>query len=533
MPMTHRFAQLMFTPAVKDVQARMGSRGANERFDDAGAPAAERLGPAEREFIAARDSFYLATVSETGWPYVQHRGGPPGFLKILDARTLGFADYRGNRQYISVGNLTRDDRVSLILIDYPNRRRLKVVGRSRLVDPRSDPELIARLRDEDYSARVERAMVIDIQGFDWNCPQHITPRFTEAEVAAAVAPLRSRLAAAEARLRNDSGAGQPLVLGTGPLEVEIVGVAALAHGVRAYTLRAADRGPLPAWSPGAHISVPVTLPEGTATNRQYSLAGDPARRDIYEFAVLDVDPGRGGSRYVQRHYALGTRLRIDAPRNRFALDPAHATVTLVAGGIGITPIRSMALALRRAGARVELHYVGRKRERMAYLDELLAMDGIDLALHFTGEGRKGRPEASTLVPHYADGRGLYVCGPPGLITSVRDAATVRGWPAGAVRSERFSPTTTEASANPFELVLARSGRRLAVAAKESALEVLEKAGVPVPSSCRSGICGTCAVEVTEGEPDHRDSVLSENERAAGRFCTCVSRARGLELVVDM
>ena len=515
--MAHRFAQLMFTPAVKEVQARMGSRGANERFEDAGAPAAERLGPAEREFITARDSFYLATVSETGWPYVQHRGGPPGFLKILDARTLGFADYRGNRQYISVGNLTRDDRVSLILVDYPNQRRLKVAGRSRLVDPRSDPELIARLRDEDYGARVERAMVIDIEGFDWNCPQHITPRFTEAEIAAAV----------------DSRAGRPLVLGAGPLEVEIVGVAALAHGVRAYSVRAADRGSLPAWSPGAHISVPVRLPEDTTTTRPYSLAGDPARRDVYEFAVLDVDPGRGGSRYVHRHYALGTRLRIDAPRNRFALDAAHATVTLVAGGIGITPIRSMALALRRAGARVELHYVGRTRERMAYVDELLAMDGIDLTLHFTGESREGRPDVCVLVPHYADGRGLYVCGPPGLITSVREAAAVRGWPAGAVRSEHFSPATPEAGDNPFELVLARSRRRLAVAAKESALEALENAGVAVPSSCRSGICGTCAVEVTHGEPDHRDSVLSENERAAGRFCTCVSRARGLELVVDL
>ncbi len=531
--MAHRFAQIMFTPAVKDVQARMGSRGANERFDDPATPEGDRLGPAERAFIAARDSFYMATVSETGWPYVQHRGGPPGFLKIIDACTIGFADYRGNRQYVSVGNLTRDDRVSLILVDYPNQRRLKIVGRSRLVDPRSDPELIARFRDENYNARVERAMVIDIEAFDWNCPQHITPRFTEAEVAAAVAPLRSRLAAAEARLLRESGAGHQLVLGTGALEVEIVGVAALAYGVRGYRLRSADRTPLPAWSAGAHISLPVALPDGTATTRQYSLAGDPARRDVYEFAVLDVDPGRGGSRYVQGHYALGTRLRIDAPRNRFPLDPAHATVTLVAGGIGITPIRSMALALRRSGARVELHYVGRTRERMAYVDELPTIDGIDLTLHVTGEGHKGRPDASALVPDYADGRGLYVCGPPGLIASVRETATLRGWPARAVRSERFSPATPEASDSPFELVVARSGLRLAVAAKETALEALENAGIPVPSSCRSGVCGTCVVAVTGGEPDHRDGVLSEDERAAGRFCTCVSRARGPELVVDL
>jgi hypothetical protein len=139
--MANRFAQIMFTPAVKDVQAKMGARGANERFDDPNTPTSDRLGGPEREFIAARDSFYMATVSETGWPYVQHRGGPPGFLKIIDARTICFADYRGNRQYVSVGNLTRDDRVSLILVDYPDQRRLKIAGRSRLVDPRSDSDV--------------------------------------------------------------------------------------------------------------------------------------------------------------------------------------------------------------------------------------------------------------------------------------------------------------------------------------------------------------------------------------------------------
>jgi ferredoxin-NADP reductase/predicted pyridoxine 5'-phosphate oxidase superfamily flavin-nucleotide-binding protein len=531
--MAHAFARIMFTPAVKDVQTKMGSRGANERFDEPDAPAADQLGPFEREFLAARDSFYMATVSETGWPYVQHRGGPPGFLKVIDARTIGFADFRGNRQYVSVGNLTRDNRVSLILVDYPNRRRLKIIGRSRLADLRSDPEVIERLRDDDYDARVERAIVIDIEGFDWNCPQHITPRFTEAEVAEAVAPLRSRLAAAEARVRQEDG-DRLLVVGTGPLEVEIVGVAALADGVRGYRLRSADRAPLPAWSAGAHISVPVVLPDGTVTTRQYSLAGDPAQRSTYEFAVLDVDRGRGGSRYVHRHYELGTRLRIGAPRSHFSLDPAHTTVTLVAGGIGITPIRSMALALSRSGFRVALHYVGRSRERIAYLDELFATDRIDLTLHLTtGEGHNGRPDVSALVPNYAEGNGLYVCGPPGLIASVRDAAAIKGWPASAVRSERFLAATPAASGHPFDLVLARSGRRLAVAADQSALEALESAGLPVPSSCRSGICSTCVVNVTGGEPDHRDSVLSEAERAAGRFCTCVSRAHGAELIVDL
>lgn len=187
--MSLRFAELMFTPTVKAVQERLGSRGAYERFEEPGAPARAQLTEDERTFIATRDSFYMATISESGWPYVQHRGGPPGFLKVLDERTLGFADYRGNRQYVSVGNLVTDDRVSLILVDYPNRRRLKILGHARMVDVKAAPELVERVSDPSYGARIERGMLITVEGFDWNCPQHITPRFTAAEIAAGIAPI--------------------------------------------------------------------------------------------------------------------------------------------------------------------------------------------------------------------------------------------------------------------------------------------------------------------------------------------------------
>ncbi len=189
--MTHRFSDLMFTPQVKAVQERMGSRAGYARIAEPDYPARDRFGPDERAFIAARDSLYMATVTETGWPYVQHRGGPAGFLKVLDDRTLGFADYRGNRQYVSVGNLATDDRVSIFLMDYPNRRRLKILGHARLTE---DPALLASLSEGGAGAKVERGMVIALEGFDWNCPQHITPRFTQAELA----PLLDRLAAVEA-----------------------------------------------------------------------------------------------------------------------------------------------------------------------------------------------------------------------------------------------------------------------------------------------------------------------------------------------
>lgn len=195
--MAHRFSEIMFTPTVKALQAQFGSRESYRRFEEPDAPARDRLSEKEAAFITARDSFYMASVSETGWPYVQHRGGPAGFLKVLDEQTIGFADFRGNRQYISIGNLLRDDRVSLILMDYPNRQRLKILGHARIVDMDAEPALITALEQPDYRARVERGFLIHIAGFDWNCPQHITPRFTEGEIEALLDPHRQQITALE------------------------------------------------------------------------------------------------------------------------------------------------------------------------------------------------------------------------------------------------------------------------------------------------------------------------------------------------
>ncbi|MGD9509394.1 MAG: pyridoxamine 5'-phosphate oxidase family protein [Geminicoccaceae bacterium] len=197
--MGHRFADIAFTDRVKALQKVQGSRTAYSRLEG-GEVHHNRLGVAEAAFLAERDSFYMATVSETGWPYVQHRGGPPGFIKVLDERTLGFADFRGNQQFVSVGNLVGDDRVALILVDYPRRRRLKILGHARVVTVHDDPDLVRRFELDTYPAKIERALVITVDAFDWNCPQHITPRFTEAEIAAAVAPLRARIAELEAEL---------------------------------------------------------------------------------------------------------------------------------------------------------------------------------------------------------------------------------------------------------------------------------------------------------------------------------------------
>ena len=179
--MAHQFAEIMFTDGVKAAQEQYGSREHNERFAGIAGPN-DLLTEREADFIKKRDTFYIASVNECGWPYVQHRGGPAGFLRVLGPNRLAYADFRGNRQLISAGNVSTNDRVSLILMDYPNRRRLKILGRMRVEDARDmQPDEMAKIELPDYRALVERVACIDVAAFDWNCPQHITQRYTKAE----------------------------------------------------------------------------------------------------------------------------------------------------------------------------------------------------------------------------------------------------------------------------------------------------------------------------------------------------------------
>ncbi len=205
--MSHAFADIALTPSVKAAQQREGSRaGYALNFEDGAEVFNDRLGEAETEFIAAQRSFCMATVSETGWPYLQHRGGPLGFLKVLDDKTLAFADYAGNRQLISVGNLAGNDRVALILIDYAQRVRLKVLGRLAVREMALSDELAQTLVDPTYRARPQRAMVIRVEGFDWNCPQHIPVRIDAEDVQRALDQRDARIAELEARIAHRAAA---------------------------------------------------------------------------------------------------------------------------------------------------------------------------------------------------------------------------------------------------------------------------------------------------------------------------------------
>ncbi|HSI49476.1 MAG TPA: pyridoxamine 5'-phosphate oxidase family protein [Ideonella sp.] len=203
--MARAFAEITFTPSVKAAQQRYGSRQSNRGLE-VSRVRQDELTEDEARFIERMDGFFQASVGESGWPYVQFRGGPRGFLKVIAPKTIGFADFRGNLQYVSVGNLDADGRIALILMDHSHPSRLKIWGQARVVDRAVDADLVESLQVPGYAARAERAIVIDVHAFDWNCPQHITPRFTEAEVLEMTAPMVAELATLRAKVAAVSAA---------------------------------------------------------------------------------------------------------------------------------------------------------------------------------------------------------------------------------------------------------------------------------------------------------------------------------------
>ncbi|MGW4979542.1 PDR/VanB family oxidoreductase [Streptomyces mirabilis] len=296
----------------------------------------------------------------------------------------------------------------------------------------------------------------------------------------------------------------------------------VANGVLSLTLRHPLGEELPAWEPGAHVDVVL----GGGLERQYSLCGDPADRRAWRIAVLREPNGRGGSSYVHEQLGAGDKVRVRGPRNHFALAPA-ARYRFVAGGIGITPILPMLAATQAAGADWTLLYGGRTRGSMAFTGELERYgDRVTIA----PQDECGLLDLDSVLTGVPAGTLVYCCGPGPLL----DAVEVR-CPAGLLRVERFRPKVQETVGDgEFEVELARSGRTLTVPADVSVLDTVRGAGVEVLFSCTEGTCGTCETDVLEGTPDHRDSVLTDEEREAGEtMLICVSRCLGKRLVLDL
>ncbi|MFT8646168.1 PDR/VanB family oxidoreductase [Gluconacetobacter sp.] len=286
-------------------------------------------------------------------------------------------------------------------------------------------------------------------------------------------------------------------------------------------------GPLPAWQAGAHVDLFL----GDGLIRQYSLCGDPARQDRYRLAVLLEPDSRGGSKAVHAHVRPGARLAIGAPRNLFPLRPGTGPAMLVGGGIGVTPLIAMAHALHEQGRDFVLHYVARDPVFAPLLRRTPFADRV--RVHDRSRAEAPRFDPSGALADHAGTAGLsvYVCGPSGLMEAVAHAAGAAGVPPEDIHREAFSAQPV-AAGRTFEVLAARAGLRVTVGGDEPITTALARAGLRVPVSCEQGICGTCVVTLLEGEADHRDSYLTDDERA-DQIALCCSRARSPLLVVDL
>ncbi|WP_343721831.1 PDR/VanB family oxidoreductase [Herbaspirillum seropedicae] len=315
------------------------------------------------------------------------------------------------------------------------------------------------------------------------------------------------------------------------LQVKVAARREEAHDIIALELVAVDGAALPAFTAGAHID--VHLPGGLV--RQYSLCNAPHEQHRYQIGVLRDVNSRGGSVAVHEALKLGDILTISTPRNQFALVPAQHSL-LLAGGIGVTPILCMAEALAAAGASFEMHYCARSPARQAFRERIAASGFAARVVHHYDDGEAAQKlDLDALLAQADPATHLYVCGPAGFIAHVVDTARARGWPEAQVHFEYFGTAPVKADGNgAFEVKLASSGQVYTIPPERTVIQVLCEHGVDVPVSCEQGICGTCLTRVLEGEPDHRDQYLTDEERAANdQFTPCCSRARSALLVLDL
>lgn len=465
----------------------------------------EQLNVAQQAWIGNADTFFVASAHPEQGVDASHRGGRPGFVKVLSPHRLRIPDFTGNSMFNTLGNFTCYPNAGLVFLDFERGRILQLTGR---------PELFLG----------EQHMLGETGG---------TARYWEFEVEAwreskSPLPIAWQFVDYSPFIPNSEGPGKTA---DAELKLRIERMWSETSRIKGFQLRSADGAPLPAFEPGAHLPVSVRLRNGEWVQRNYSLLSDPANRTHYRIGVLAELQGRGGSLYLHESVKAGDMLETMTPRNGFPLDIHAEHSILLAGGIGITPLLSMLHTLKAENKSCELHYSARSLTDLAFRANIERLAGEQAHFYASDEPGEERIDMERILAEPAAGVHIYVCGPRPMIIFVRDLAQARGWPTEQIHFESFGVAASPQD-RELTVTLAKNGKKLVVPASSSILDALLDAGVAVPHDCKRGECSLCITRVLDGIPEHRDLCLSAEERSES-LCTCVSRAEGDGLTLDL
>jgi len=468
----------------------------------------EQLKVTQQAWISNADIFFVASAHPKQGVDASHRGGKPGFVKVLNPHRLRIPDFGGNSMFNTLGNFASYPHAGLAFIDFERGRILQLTGRS---------ELLWEMQDESgETGGTNRYWDIEIKTWqESESPLQLEWEFLD--YSPFIPPVREAGQSAAAKLQ---------------LQVERVWRE--TERIKGFQLRSADGAPLPGFEPGAHLPVSVRLKNGEWALRNYSLLSDPRNNSHYRIAVLAELHGRGGSLYLHESLQAGDTLEVMSPRNHFPLEANAIHSILIAGGIGITPLLSMLYALKAGNKSFELHYSAKRLTDLAFREEIERLAGTQAHFYASGESSMTsmeRLDLQSILAEPISGVHIYVCGPRPMIAFVRDLAKANDWPVEQIHFESFGAATSPKD-RELAVTLAKSCKTVTVPASRSILDTLLDRGLAIPHDCKRGECSLCLTQVLDGEPDHRDLCLTSKERSES-MCICVSRAKTQSLTLDL
>lgn len=453
-----------------------------------------QLNQQQKALISRSDSVFVGSsngADEQASCDASFRGGDPGFIELLDDNTLLFPDYKGNSMFNTLGNIQLYPKAGLVFIDFEQHKVLQLSG---------DAEILWDEEDQQNKTGGTKRF--------W--------RFSVSQWRESDMPAGVRWQFHELSPHN------PKVIKTKEpqqITLKVTGIEQKSQRIKQFRLASDDGTLLPAFEPGAHLPVKVTLPNGQAGWRHYSILSSSDDNRFYEIAVQKEADGRGGSTFIHQHWAVNSSVEVEAPKNAFRLSSYGKHHILIAGGIGITPILSMLRHLSEKGESFELHYSVKQQADLAFEQEIKALAGSRAHFYHTqGAGAK-RMDLQEILAKNSQNSHSYICGPIGLISALREAAEACGWSPTQVHFESFG-VAAGAFAKPIKMQL-QSGKVVTTKPGQSPLDALLEAKVQVPFDCRRGECGLCVTKVLSGEIEHRDVCLTAQEQK-NAMCVCVS-----------